>query len=435
MSHRFRTQTTTMCYLHTTCTTILLQLQQLSLIQQQQEQQQTKNLPNNQMNTRYHLLFISFGSLLSTAASFVLLPSSVGTSATACSMSSIQQTAADMDIISPTTLGPATLSKLVQDVSITSHSLDMSGIVWLEHLNLVVGDMDVAMKFFVTFLGFSRDSNPKHVNLGQQQFHLAATGDQAQRITGSIGLTVPSLQNVKDRIPRALTDLEGTLFAINDESDDDKTMSITCPYGNIFNLYDISIDDGYSSTIDATTQSKHKMVNMHALGGAYGAHRLAVRSQPGIRYVEMACPVSTASSIAGFYQTVLKCNQVMTTTLDGHKECTIVGVGPGVHFVFVESSELTARSLERMQGVHACIYIPHFESTYHELKDRGLIWTNPRFTHLDTCDTWEEAFASRTLRFKDVLDVETGDKVLELEHETRPMSHGQYLKVPNYTPN
>ncbi len=387
--------------------------------------------PNNQMNARYHLL-ISVGSLLSTAASFVL--PSVGTSATACSMSSMKQTAADMDIISPTTLGPTILSKLVQDASITSQSLDMSGIVWLEHLNLVVGDMDVAMKFYVDFMGFSRDSNPKHVNLGQQQFHLAATGEPAQRITGSIGLTVPSLQSIKDRIPHALTDLEGTLFAINDESDD-KIISITCPYGNIFNLYDISIDDDYSSTIDATSQSNHKMVNMHALGGAYGAHRLAVRLQPGIRYVEMACPVSTASSIAEFYQTVMKCNQVITTTLDGHRECAIVGVGPGVHFVFVESSELTARSLERMQGVHACIYIPHFESTYHELKIRGLIWTNPRFTHLDTCDTWEEAFASRTLRFKDVLDVKTGDKVLELEHETRPMSHGQYLKVPNYTPN
>lgn len=378
------------------------------------------------MNARYHLLISVGSSLLSTAASFVL-PSA------ACSMSSMKQTAADI-IISPTTLGPTALRKLVQDASITSQSLDMNGIVWLEHLNLVVGDMDVAMKFYVDFMGFSRDGNPKHVNLGQQQFHLAATGDQAQRITGSIGLTVPSLQNIKDRIPLAQTDLEGTLFAINDESDD-KIMKITCPYGNIFNLYDISIDDDYSSTIDdATTQSKQKMVNMHALGGAYGAHRMAVRGQPGIRYVEISCPVSTASSIAEFYQTVLKCN-VMTTTLDGHKKCAIVGVGPGVHFVFVESSELTARSLERMQGVHACIYIPHFESTYHELKGRGLIWTNPRFTHLDTCDTWEEAYASRTLRFKDVLDVKTGDKVLELEHETRPMSHGQYLKVPNYTPN
>ena len=48
--------------------------------------------------------------------------------------------------------------------------------------------------------------------------------------------------------------------------------------------------------------------------------------------------------------------------------------------------------------------------------------------------TYEEAAASRTLRFKDVVDMDTGTKLLELEHETRPLSHGQYLKVPTYVP-
>src|SRR5210317_3142 len=95
MSHRFRTSTK----------------RQIKLLQAASGKQQNKlNLPNNQMNARYHLLllFISVGSsLLSTAASFVV--PSVGTSATACSMSSMKQTAADMDIISPTTLGPTIL--------------------------------------------------------------------------------------------------------------------------------------------------------------------------------------------------------------------------------------------------------------------------------------------------------------------------------------
>lgn len=259
------------------------------------------------------------------------------------------------------------------------------------------------------------------------QFHLAATDDPPQRITGSIGLTVPSLQNIKERIDRATSDLQGTQFAITDESD--KVMSITCPWGNIFNLYDISLDDDYE--IEPNAQSPQKMVNQHSEGGAYGAHRMAVRGQPGIRYVEFTVPEKTAQPIAQFYKDVMKCNQVMTKTIDdGGNECAIVGVGPGVHFVFVESDELTTESMEMQHGVHACIYIPNFQSTYHELKDRGLIWTNPRFTHLDSCDSWEEACASRTLRFKDVIDVKTGEKVLELEHETRPMTHGQYLKVP-----
>jgi hypothetical protein len=243
---------------------------------------------------------------------------------------------------------------------------------------------------------------------------------------------VPSLQNIKNRIELAKLDMKGTLFAINDESE--KVMTITGPWGNTFHLYDISVDDDVSLTMDAN-QSARKMVEMHSEGGAYGAHRMAVRGQPGIRFVEFACPVSTASSIGEFYKNVLKCNSVMTKSIDNNNLCTIIGVGPCVHFVFVESLELTAESLDKMLGVHVCIYIPNFQHTYQQLKNRDLIWTNPRFTHLDCCDTWEEACASRTLRFKYILDVTTGKKLFELEHETRPMTHGQYMKVPTYNPN
>ena len=109
-------------------------------------------------------------------------------------------------------------------------------------------------------------------------------------------------------------------------------------------------------------------------------------------------------------------------------------MGPGVHLVYVESTDLTDSDLQKMKGVHICVYAADFEGLYHRLKDRNLIWTNPRFTHLDSCDTWEEAVASRTLRFKDIIDLETGEKLIELEHETRPLRHGQYLKVPKYEP-
>ena len=273
----------------------------------------------------------------------------------------------------------------------------------------------------------------KHVMCTNIQFHLAATDDPPQRITGSIGLTVPSLQRIKERIERAKADLQGTLFAINEVGEQ---ITVTCPWGNNFHLYDINLDDDGHTTTESHNQSTHKMVNMHANGGAYGAHRMAVRGQPGIRFVEFTVLNTAAHQIARFYEHVLKCNQVMTKSIDDSgNECAIIGVGPGVHFVFVESPELTTGSLEMQNGVHACIYIQNFHGTYNELKERGLIWTNPRFTHLDSCDTWEEAVASRTLRFKDVLDIKTGEKVLEFEHETRPMTHGQYLKVPQYTPN
>ena len=197
-----------------------------------------------------------------------------------------------MSSTTTTTLGPIALRKIVQDSSadIQKQSLDLGGIVWLEHLNLVVGDMDTAKKFYIDFLGFTaeREHNPtsNHYNIGQQQFHLSAATniDTPQRVTGSIGLTVPSLQRIRDRVDVAQEELKDTLFS--NVKDHDKMMTVVCSYGNVIHLYDISIDDEYQSTTEDITQ---KMVRLHSEGGDYGSHRMAVRTKPGIRYVEINC--------------------------------------------------------------------------------------------------------------------------------------------------
>ena len=72
---------------------------------------------------------------------------------------------------------------------------------------------------------------------------------------------MPSLEKVKQRIERAKLDLQGTLFAIIEEGD--KMMSVSDPWGNIFHLYDISLDDDH--TIESTGQSSQKMVNIQHL--------------------------------------------------------------------------------------------------------------------------------------------------------------------------
>lgn len=337
-----------------------------------------------------------------------------------------------------------------------NQNLDLGGIVWLEHLNLVVGDMATATKFYVDFLGLTseREANPKsnHFNLGQQQFHLAAIDnlehDRPQRITGSIGVCVPNLLRIRERLDRAKTELRGTLFSIVEE--DTNIMTVTCPWGNVIHLYDISIDDdcpsssSVSSPKGAANISQQKMVLFHEEGGIYGPHRIAVRGNPGIRYVEIACEIGTINAIAEFYETLLGCQVTRRTTAtnddndsngSNEERFAIVSVGPGVHIVFVEQAKLSRECMKQMEGVHICIYIPYFRHSFNELKNRNLIWTNPRFTHLDSCETWEEAALSRTFRFKDIVDIRTGEKLLELEHETRPMLHGQYMKVPPYSPN
>lgn len=218
-------------------------------------------------------------------------------------------------------------------------------------------------------------------------------------------------------------------------------MTVTCPWGNTFHLYDISIDKDVD-TSDPLEASPQKMVNLHREGSIYGSHRMAVRGQPGIRAVEISCAKGTSAKIAQFYKTFLGCAVVphssSDTTTNSIYDAVAVSVGPGVQLLFVENEDLTNEHCERMKGVHICIYIPNFKSTYETLQRQGLIWTNPRFTHLDSCDTWEEAYESRTFRFKDIVDVDetagSGRMLLELEHETRPMMHGQYLKVPRYIP-
>ena len=321
------------------------------------------------------------------------------------------------------TLGSKELRETVQRAS-SNQSLNTRGIVWLEHLNLVVGDMGTAKKFYIDLLGLSQDDNQKHVNIGQQQFHLDATGDLPNRVTGSVGLAVPSLSRLRDRLPQAKKDLDGSLFDVL-SSDEQDMMTISCPWGNTFHLYDLESE----KTTGDSAAGENKMSKFHSRLGVYGNQRMAVRGQPGIRFVEIACPPDTVRCIAHFYEELIGCQ------VTRNEKSVSVCVGPGVHFVYVESSELDDESIAQMQTVHACVYIPEFETTYKRLKEKGLIWTNPRFTHLDSCDTWEEAAACRTFRFKDIIDARTGESVLELEHETRPMTHGQYMKVPRYIPN
>ena len=337
-------------------------------------------------------------------------------------------------------LGAVALKELVLQAAeqdIAASSLDLNGIVWLEHINLVVGSRPLAERFYLDLLGCTKDKSASfHVNLGQQQFHLAENGEPAQRVTGSIGLVVPQLATVRTRLEQALLheqdDWKNTELRILEDDTVNNCMTIICPWGNTMHLYDAQAE---VESLQPTSDSPHKMVKLHAEGGTYAARRMAVRGNPGIRYIELACPPDTTSAIAKFYKEMVGCT--IHTMMSSSAPCCCITVGPGVHLVYVEQKELTGDDIEAMNGVHICVYAEKFKELYDRLKERQLIWTNPRFTHLDSCDTWQEAKESRTLRFKDIIDAGEGSTpkpIFELEHETRPMRHGQYLKVPFYEP-
>ena len=323
-------------------------------------------------------------------------------------------------ITKPTTIGASTLRTIVKESckQDEENTMDLNGILWLEHINLVVGDEKQAEYFYQDVLGCTRDLDAKfHVNMGQQQFHLAQ-GD-TQRIYGSVGLVVPNLKTVRGRI-------SGTEIDVMEDNEEEGYMSIKCPWGNIFHLYCTQHDK--AALLEDMSISK-KMVRLHKSGGAYSSDSISVRGKPGIRFIELVCPKGSIPSIQHLYESLFGCN--VSSFHD--KDTLSICVGPGVHLVYVEQ-DIDNGLKDLMEGVHIGIYVQNFKALYDNLSGQNLIWTNPRFVHLDTCDTWEEARDSRTLRFKDIVDLSCGEKIMELEHEVRPARHGQFMKVPYYVP-
>mmetsp|Transcript_45176 Transcript_45176/g.109330 ORF Transcript_45176/g.109330 Transcript_45176/m.109330 type:complete len:371 (-) Transcript_45176:408-1520(-) len=369
--------------------------------------------------------------------------------------------------MNPPSLGASRLRSLVVqaatlDISEDEASLDLSGILWLEHINLIVGDLDLAAAFYLDFLGFSRDpSKSFHINLGQQQFHLATPkkkddgyDESVHTIAGSIGLTVPNLESVIHRIPQVQEALKTTKFEILQTNPEQGYLTLQGPWGNKFHIYDLLYDASFASSNQSISptqppSSTHKMDNLHDWGGNYGCHRMAVRQQPGIRYLELACQKGKSLSIGNFYRQMLQSrgihsfetlNESNTVNVDTNSGIAL-SVGPGVHILFVEEGEEEEADessyvswMEAMQGIHICVYVEDFRGLYERLAAENLVWSNLRFQHLDSCDTWMQAKRGRTLRFRYILDLETKKPIYELEHETRPLLHGQNMKPLQYTP-
>jgi hypothetical protein len=338
--------------------------------------------------------------------------------------------------------------------------LDVPGVAWMEHLNLIVGhcsdDRRVAEAFYIDVIGMTPDKGTSfHVNLGRQQFHLATPKQDDEiphRIHGSVGLVVPYLDALWERLLVARDDaitndqhgFRDTLFDFykeEGESGGTTVVHVRCPWGIVFRCYSAS-DRGSILLRSQVERTPQKMTNLHSPEiGVHGTDKMGVLKvgEPGIRYVEFVLPGGVrAKDVCGFYQQAVRCPASLETTTSG-VDCCLISVGPGIHLVFVEAlpSELSEDAerdaFHAMKGIHLCIYAHDFRALYQRLTDRSLIWTNPRFTRLDKCDTWEDAKKSRTLRFRHIVD-EDNTVLMELEHETRPLRHGQFMKVPYYEP-
>lgn len=251
---------------------------------------------------------------------------------------------------------------------------DVGNIVLLEHVNVQVPDQSVAMMFYIVGMGFTRDPylniglGNMWANVGEQQFHLPTR--PAQVIQGHIGIVVPDLEALKQRLASVQEGLAGTRFRWSVEANH---IAVSCPWGNRFQCY--------------------------PAGPEFGDMAL------GIPYVEFLVAPGRAAGIARFYDQVMGA----PSTTESSEPGTLgrVKIGRNQSLVFRETKE----PLLPYDGHHIAIYVANFSRAYVYLKDRGLI---------------SEDVRNHQYRFKEIIDPDNGSCVFLLEHEVRSLHHPMF---------
>ena len=252
----------------------------------------------------------------------------------------------------------------------------MSNIVLLEHVNVTHPDQRLATLFYVSGLGLTRDPylmvgvENMWINIGRSQMHLP-TG-RPQRLRGVIGLVVPDLAQLKQRLQRVAPDLEGTRFGFADQG---SFVSVTCPWGNRFRC--------------------------HAPSPEFGDTELAMP------YVEFGVPPGSAKGIARFYAEILDAPAELAALEGAPSAC--VRVGGKQRFWFRESSD----PIPPYDGHHVQIYIADFVGPHRRLLERKLITMHPN---------------EHEWRFRDIVDLESGRVLFTVEHEVRSVDNPLYAR-------
>ncbi len=253
---------------------------------------------------------------------------------------------------------------------------DLGNIVFLEHVNLRVPDQGLATAFFLEGLGLTRDpyfmvgTGNMWVNAGRQQLHLE-TGE-AQHFRGDIGLVVPDLDRLRERLPGMRKFLGGTEFGWDDG---DGFLTVLCPWGNRFRIHE-------------------KFPGFH--------HPV------GIPYVRMDVPFGAAGRIASFYSGILRAETALRGGEEAGRSATVCA-GPGQTIVYSE----TRNPIKAYDGHHICIYTPGFSGPYERLKKEGLITAE------------DNAFQ---YRFEEIRSPGEATAAYVLQHEVRSLHHPFYLR-------
>jgi hypothetical protein len=251
---------------------------------------------------------------------------------------------------------------------------DMANIFGLEHVNFTIPDQRLAILFYITGMGFTRDPylvtgvENMWVNIGRSQIHLPIGEPQVLR--GRVGLLTPNLGDLGRSLKAVSGALKGTRFSYSRK----KThIDVTCPWGN--------------------------QLRCHQPDEKFGPIKL------GMPYVQFDVPPGTADAIAGFYRHIFDA----TTGVERIAGARAARVSVGYHqdLIFRESKA----PLPDYDGHHFQIYVGNFSGPHAKLLERGLI----------TQESNQHQY-----RFRDIVDLDSGEKIYEIEHEIRSMTHPIY---------
>jgi hypothetical protein len=254
---------------------------------------------------------------------------------------------------------------------------DVGNIVSLEHVNVTIPDQSLSTLFYVVGMGFTRDPymnvalNNMWVNVGEQQFHLPTRTPQV--IPGHIGIVVPDLAALEQRLAAVKEPLAHTKFAYAAQGDH---VAVTCPWGNQFRAY----------------------APNPRFGDVY----------MGIPYVEFMVPRGAAPGIARFYEAAFRAPAHVER--DGADTLARVRIGTYQCLLFRE----TDTPIPPYDGHHIAVYVASFSEPYGYLKERDLIMEEVR---------------NHQFRVKDIVDPESGELVFTLEHEVRSLYHPMYRRA------
>ena len=253
---------------------------------------------------------------------------------------------------------------------------DVGNIIALEHVNVQIPDQSMATAFYIVGMGFTRDPylnvglNNMWANVGEQQFHLPTRNPQV--IDGYIGLVVPDLEALAERLKSVAEGLRGSKFSCERSGDH---LVVTCPWGNRYRCHTSQPDFGDMAL--------------------------------GIPYVEFAVAPGAMDGILRFYRSVFAAPAAVESDSTGR--FGRVKIGRHQSLLFREAD----RALRPYDGHHIAIYVANFSAPYGYLKSRGLI---------------SEDVSNHQFRFKNIIDPEDGNPKFALEHEVRSLRHRMYYR-------